>query len=159
MSEPAYYDRQNVVHIDGTPIFQTREDQANEADVAALVSGHWDCRVRSFGALAPVDWYAERHGRLIGVLELKSRHHRREKYPGVFLNVRKWLALTMASMGLRVPAVFVVRFDDGVWWVPLTEVDASQHRIAGCSRIVKSVNDIEPVIYVHNEKFRELKSR
>jgi hypothetical protein len=142
--------------LDGTRIFQTRADQDNEQEVADLVANAWKCRVGRFGMLSAVDWYAERHGRLVGVLELKSRTHDAGKFKTVFLNVRKWLALNLASTGLGCPALFVVRFTDGVRWIQLTEVDATNHRIAGCSRLVKSKSDVEPVIEVDIAKMKSI---
>lgn len=158
-SESSYYDRPRNELIDGSAIFQTYEDRKSETEVAQLLAEAWACNVRSFGALAVVDWYAERHGRLIGILELKTRSHPHAKYPTVFLNVRKWFALTMGSMGMRVPAIYVVRFDDGVRWVPLTGIDPSRHRMAGCAHIVKNDNDIEPVIDIPIEKFALVAAR
>lgn len=144
----SYYDRSQITHLDGTPIFQTAEDQASEAYVAEVLASKWRCQIQSFGALSPVDWFAARDGRLVGVLELKSRGHPAAKYPTVFLNVRKWLALSLASIGLGCPAIFVVRFSDSIRWIPLIDIDAGAQRIGGCSRLVKSGNDIEPVIDV-----------
>jgi hypothetical protein len=84
---------------------------------------------------------------MVGVLELKSRTHASDRYPTVFLNVRKWLALNLAAVGLGVPALFVVRFTDDVRWVRIGAV-AGAVRIAGCRSIVKATSDIEPVIQV-----------
>lgn len=144
----SYYDRSSATHLDGSQVFQTKADRDNEASVAALVEERWHCRVRSFGALAPIDWFASRQDRLVGLLELKSRTHASDRFPTVFLNARKWLALTLGSLGLGCPAIFVVRFEDGVRWISLSQVDAGSNRVAGCSRLVKSVNDIEPVIEI-----------
>ena len=110
-----YYDRENIVHIDGTRIFQNKEDSSNENDVASAVETLWKCSVRRFGALSPIDWFAERDGRVVGLLELKSRPHQRLKFPTVFLNVRKWLSLVVGSVGLCCPAIFVVKFNDGIF--------------------------------------------
>jgi hypothetical protein len=151
-----YADRQNVVYLDGTRIFQTAEDRRNEEEIAALVAEAWKCRVAYFGALSPIDWYAERFGRMVGLLELKGRTHASHHFATVFLNVRKWLALTIGSMGMNCPAVFVVRFTDQVRWIPLTSIDAAKHRIAGCAHIVKNQNDIEPVIEVPIRNMRRL---
>jgi hypothetical protein len=143
-----YYDRKVQTHLDGTPIFKSAEDEAHEDSVAREIEEAFACQVRSFGRLALVDWYAIRDGRMVAVLELKSRTHSSDTYPTVFLNVRKWLALTQASLGLGVHAIYVVRFTDATRWVSLTEVDATKHAIGGTLRIVKSRNDIEPVIHV-----------
>lgn len=151
-----YYDRQATTHLDGTQIFQNDDDRQAERDVAARLAAAWDCRIVSFGALAPVDWYAERNGRLIGVLELKSRSVAKSQYSTVFLNVRKWLALQLASVGLRCPALFVVKFTDAVLWSKLRDIDAGDVKVLGCSRFVKSVNDMEPVIEVPIATMRAL---
>jgi hypothetical protein len=152
-----YYARTSAVHLDGTPIFKTKEDRDNEATVAQLIEAAWGCKLGEFGALSPIDWYAQRDGRLVGLLELKTRWHPRDDYPGVFLNARKWLALSLGSIGMGVPALFVVKFTDGVYWVPISKVDATTHRIGGCSVRVKSVNDIEPIIEVPLSTMVELR--
>lgn len=152
-----YYQRGGATHVDGTEIFQTEEDRSAEAAVAKVLEAAWRCRIASFGLLSPVDWYAERDGRLVGVLELKSRSHEAGKFETVWLNVRKWLALQLASVGLNCPAIFVVQFLDGIWWVPLREIEAGQPRVLGCTRIVKSVNDQEPVIDVPVAIMREVR--
>lgn len=157
MTKPMnYYDRREITHVDGTPIFQSAEDRSAEAEVAKEIEVAWGCTISRFGALSAVDWYAIRHGRLVGVLELKSRSHDLGKFSTVFLNVRKWLALSLASAGLGAPAVFVVRFTDCTRWVPLSDVDAGRMKIGGCVRRVKSDNDVEPVIEVGVEVLRPL---
>lgn len=143
-----YAERVGATHIDGTPIFQTAEDRRNESDVAAEVARAWACELRPFGMLAAVDWYAVRDGRPVGVLELKSRSHAHDHFATVFLNVRKWLALLISGVGLGVPAIYVVRFTDGLWWIRAADVHASRLRIGGTAVRVKSDSDIEPVIEV-----------
>src|SRR4051812_47677982 len=120
----SYYERSAIQHLDGTAIFQTPADKRNESEVASLIGGAWGCELHQFGALSPIDWYAVRDGRMIGLLELKSRAHESDRYPTVFLNVRKWLALNIGAIGLGVPAIFVAKFLDGTKWIPLSEVDA-----------------------------------
>jgi hypothetical protein len=143
-----YYSRTGATHLDGTPIFATAEDQANEKDVAGRLARAWGCRLHQFGVLSPVDWFAERDGRLVGVLELKSRTHEAGRHPTVFLNVRKWLALHLCATGLGVPALFVVRFTDSLMWVPVSDVPTDVVKVSGCRSVVKSRSDVEPVIEV-----------
>ncbi len=151
-----YYEREGAKHLDGSGIFQTTEDRQAESAVATEIEKKWGCQLKRFGALAPIDWYGMRLDRVVGVLELKSRSHESMKYPTVFLNVRKWLALTLASIGLGVPAIFVVKFTDCVLWVPIREVNASAVKVAGCTRRVKADNDIEPLIEVSIASMRPL---
>lgn len=154
-----YYGRSGAVHLDGTPIFKTAEDERNEQSTARLIEDQFHCSLRPFGCLSPIDWFAERDGRLVGVLELKARTHASDKYPTVFLNVRKWLALLLAANGLSVPALFVVRFTDCVRYILVSDIDASKVRIGGTKCVVKSRSDIEPVIEVPVGDMREIASQ
>lgn len=141
-------------HLDGTRIFQSAEDRRNEDAVARVLEQHWSCEVNHFGALSPIDWYATRRGRIVGVLELKSPDRAAGLY--AWLNVRKWLALTLAQAGLGVPALFVVKFTDALCWIPLSEIDASHVVIAGRTDRKQSDSTIEPIIKVSVALMRRL---
>lgn len=151
-----YYTRTATRNTDSSPLFAVGLDKANEAETCKILSELWKCQIHPFGRLCPVDFYAVRDGRLVGVLELKSRTHPSTQYPTVFLNCRKWLALILAQTGLGCPAVFVVRFTDGLRYAPLAAIDASRIRIGGTAQIVKSSTDIEPVIEVPVCKMKKI---
>lgn len=151
-----YRDRSGAANSDGTPLHANDYDLAAETEVRAVIEREWNCALHHFGRLCPVDFYAIRDGRLVGLVEVKSRSHASDKFPTVFLNVRKWLALSMAQSGLGVPAMFVVRFTDGVRFIPVGEVNASAVRIGGVAAVVKSHSDVEPVIEVPVEDMRVL---
>lgn len=153
-----YYDRTAGRNSDGTPVFSTESDRANQIE-AATAFVRWlgtGSEVKEFGKLCPIDYYSLRHGRMDSVLEVKCRTHEVGRYETVFLNVRKWLALQMASVAFGIPAYFVVRFTDGIRHIDLGSVDASRHRIAGTTRKVKSHTDQEPVIDVPVHSMREI---
>jgi hypothetical protein len=152
----SYYDRKTARHVDGTPIFSTPEDDRNQEKVARFLEKAWGCEVKNFGKLAPVDWWFQRDGRLVGVGELKCCTVKNPD--NHFLNLRKWLALNMAANGVGVPAVFVVMLmDERVFSIKVNKIDASRIIIGGCSKIVKSRNDVEPVILVPALSMKEVK--
>lgn len=144
----SYYERAGDRASDGTPTFATTHDEANENEVATLLQTTWNCEVHHFGRLAAIDWYATRHGRILSVLELKSRDHDTNRYHTVWLNLRKWLALMLVAQGFGVKPLFVVRFNDAVRWIDVRRVAGESLRIGGCRTRVKSISDIEPVIDV-----------
>lgn len=143
----SYYQR-NPTLVNGIPLFSNATDLRNEQEVAAELGKAWGCEIKPFGPLCPIDFYALRNGLMVGLLELKSRTHDSSKYPTVFLNVRKWLALRLAETGLGVPAIFVVRFTDGIFYIPVNDVPTQKITIGGTKHLVKSFTDIEPVIEV-----------
>jgi hypothetical protein len=146
--EVPYADRPLTLHTDGTPLHQIATDTDRENEVAAKLGRIWDCELRRFAKLSPVDFYAVRDERMTAVIELKCRSHPAARFDTVFLNVRKWMVLSLASTGLMVPALFVVQFTDELRWIQWGEINASRQAIAGCGGKVKSRGDIEPIILV-----------
>jgi hypothetical protein len=143
-----YYQRTPSLNSDGSPLFAGDYDKASEREICAAVEAAWQCEVRPFGPLCAVDFYALRHGRMVGVLEAKTRSHQSDRYATVFLNVRKWLALSLYQNGLGVPAVYVVRFTDEIRFVRVCQIDASRWVMGGTKGVVKSHTDVEPLIEV-----------
>lgn len=157
-SNGQYGDRVGSENSDGTPLFATDYDKANESDLIKLIHLQWpSVKVHPYGRLCPIDFWAERDGRLAGTMELKSRSHSSERFPDVFLNVRKWIALMLAQTALGVVSLFIVRFTDKTGYCRVMDIDASQVVIAGCRNKVKSHSDIEPVIKVPITAFKWFK--
>lgn len=150
-------ERDRVTHLDGSKIFQSAADREREAEAAAIIEAAWGCKVVHFGMLSPIDWFAERHGRVVGLLELKCRRHSSDKFPTIFLNVRKWLALQLGSVGMGCPSIFVARFTDEMRWISVAGVDGCKQRVAGW-KIIKAPTDIEPVIEVDVLKMNILRT-
>jgi len=147
-----YYDREpRMGHA-----FSTADDIAKQAAVRRACERVWHCTMRPFGSYAPIDYYAERDNTLVAVVEIKCRDHPMGKHDTVWLNVRKWLALSLASVGLGVAPIYVVGFTDALCWVDVRTIDASRVQIAGCRRVVKSHSDIEPVIDIPIGQLRPL---
>lgn len=145
-----YYGREPTILDTGMASFVTKEDEANEQDVAREIERAWKCTLHKFAMLSPIDFYALRDGQIKGLVEIKNRSHASTTYPNVYLNVRKWLALQMGSVGMGVQAVFVVRFTDETRFIDMRDVDASKFRMGGVvkDRAIKSRADWEPVIEV-----------
>lgn len=143
-----YYDRTVSINTDGTPLFAIDYDKSSEDELRKYLGDKWHCHIYPFGRLCPIDFYAIKDGRIVGLLELKTRHHQSGKYSTVFLNFRKWTALIMGKIGMGVPALFVVKFDDSVKYIEIGNVDATKIRMGGTNGIVKSHTDVEPVIEV-----------
>lgn len=161
MSDVSEFHAQTVSrHVDGSPLFKTAGDRVREKEVAAALATQWHCELHPFGQLAPIDWFAVRDGRVVGLIELKARSHASDRFPTVFLSVRKWLALIMAENGMGVPAVFVVQFTDGIRWIRVADVSAKQVRMGGVGfeRDVKFHSAVEPMIDVPVSAMRCLDS-
>ena len=111
------------LNSDGTPVRILNSDRDGEEALAQRLGAAWDCEVRLFPRLSPVDGYAVRDNRIVAVLEFKSRGDLRwNQYDDVWLSWRKWQGLMMAGWGMACEALYVVEFGDRVGWVPVWEV-------------------------------------
>lgn len=151
-----YYSRNRSVNSDGTPLYCADADISHEREVACQIEKAWGCELHAFGKLCPVDYYAVRDGRFVGVVEIKSRSHSSDKYPTVFINVRKWLSLMLCHTAMGCPAVYVVKFTDVIRWIDVNAIDARAIEIGGCRQLVKSSSDIEPVVHVEISSMKAL---
>jgi hypothetical protein len=160
MSSEQYNDREPLRHVDGSPIFLTPADRANEAAIATRIAAAWKCELHPFAALCPVDWYATRKDRVVGVLELKTRDVSSTDFETVFLSVRKWLVLRMAGLGLGVPAMYVVAFRDRLLCCNVAEVDTADTMMGGApQRKHPTPSNIEAMIRVKIAEMTPIESR
>jgi hypothetical protein len=145
-AEPERFSRERVTLLDGVSVFGSVDDAAAR-EVAAAIADRWGCELRSFGIMSPIDFYAVRAGRVAGFAEIKCRSHGSATYPTVYLSVRKWLALLVTSTGMGCPAIFVVRFTDGIYWVGIERIDPRRHLLGGHAN-PRQPHDVEPLIHV-----------
>lgn len=133
-------------------------DSSRERETAAALESAWQCELVPFGTFAPVDYYATRDGRPLAVIEIKGRNAESSARPTVFITVQKWLALHMASVGLNIAAVFVMRFTNEIRWINISHIDARRIRLAGRTDRQGFRNDIEPVIDFEVARMSTLKA-
>jgi hypothetical protein len=137
---------ERVTLLDGTHVFKDTASRLAQREVAKILARVWKCRVEEFPALCKVDWWAARDFRMAALLELKCRKANHDKYDTVYLALAKWFALKDGAASLSTCSMFVVRFTDGIWFIPIKDVDTSDVIIAG--RNDRGREEYEPVILV-----------
>lgn len=155
----SWQDRGPTTHIDGTLIFKTKQDTENEKAVASLVSEKFNCVTHAIADMSPVDWVFLRHGRVVGVGELKIHRGHFKEHPTAILNLRKWLALLLAGQGMAVPPIYVSQWSDWTGWVDVRKLDAHHVnvRMIRCKpRGTDSPSNYEPCIMIPLEQFQEV---
>lgn len=134
-----------------TPAHTQEEDE-----LAALLEAAWGCNLHRFPHFSPVDWYGERFNALCAVLEAKVRTAASDTYPTVYFALRKQTSLQLVGGGFGVPALFVVRFTDGIRWINANDAGGYPVRIAG-RRDRGRPHDLEPLIEVPIDAMTKLK--
>jgi len=126
---------------------ETIQDIANEDLTTTYLEKKWGCTFRRFGAYSPIDFSLHKNGKLIAVAEFKRRHRTRTEFDDIYLNLQKWMSLQFTSLGLEVPGLFIVAFNDGIFWCDIATIDPSNHRVTGRTDRGRKA-DIQPVIKI-----------
>ena len=132
----------------------TTDNRAAEDDLAEQVATAWRCELRRFAQFSALDWYAVKAEQVVGVVEGKARNVPSDRYPTVYLSVRKWEALALPSMH-DVPGLFVVRFTNEVRWCRALGIGWCKVGLVG-RRDRGYRHDIEPCIEVPIDDMRTL---
>lgn len=136
-----------------------RENEATEAaerEVMTRLERAWGCSLHKFaGRWTPIDCYAVNQDTMVALVEIKSRPAYRDM---VFLNVRKWTALSMAELGLGVPAYFAYLMGGlggQLFYIPIKRIDPRRVRMGGTNIVTRST-DWEPCIEVFTQEMTEV---
>jgi hypothetical protein len=131
------------------------DDIRHESEAQAFIGSVWGCTFRSFGKLSPIDWSIHKNGRLVAVAEFKRRNRSKDSFDTVFLNLQKWMSLSFVSLGLEVPALFIVQFSDCMGYVDISKIDPKRHRVCGRTDRNRE-SDFQPVIEIDTWKLKIL---
>ena len=110
---------------------ETAADRAIERATADVLEGVWLCKLVRLPPLCPMDYYAERGGNLVALVEIKCRARELAAYPAVWIDAHKWWAMRDAARGLHTRALFAVRCADVIAWCDLETVDGVRTWIGG----------------------------
>jgi hypothetical protein len=97
----------------GRPIYERPANLKDERDAIPKIERVWKCTLEKLPIWYNLDFVAVRDHRVVAWVEFKRRKHKFGKFPDVFLSVGKLRSgLSLASVSTKVPAIFVVQFDD-----------------------------------------------
>jgi hypothetical protein len=137
------------------PLYESSKDLENEQSVAAALSQAWGCSLNKLPMSYHVDWVLESEGKLCAFAELKCRNNPRSKYPTLMLSLNKWVRGCELAKYSGVPFILVVRWSDGLFWIKHTDTPITTG--IGGRHDRNDKQDIEPVVYINTEHFKEVK--
>lgn len=125
---------------------ETAGDLDREARIGARISAAWHVTLCKMPGPYPIDWYAERQGRVIAWVELKTATYPSDRYGTAVISLRKLEELLGHSAWGRA-GLFVVAFTDGAWYIEAREIDKSHAEVLA-RRHNRRPEDTEPVVKV-----------
>lgn len=101
------------------PTYENVSDLDREMDVATKLSKEWRCDVTKTKRFYPVDYVATRDGKLVSILEIKTRNYSMgelERLGGFMVSAEKLVRARELSEMVRVPFILVVKMKDELFY-------------------------------------------
>ena len=137
---------------------ETWNDKKNQKTATKVFAAKMDCEVHTYPQLWPVDGYAYKGKRVMGMLEIKGASVPRRIG---FLNFRKYTALRDATRisTNNIPGYFVIYDAEGLHWIDVKELGVTvqvEMAIVGYVKL-KSSADIEPAFQIKKSDMHLIK--
>ena len=136
---------------------ETWNDRKNQTTATKVFAKKMKCKVHTYPQLWPVDGYAYREKKVLGMLEIKGASKVRNIG---YLNFRKYINLRDATRvsNNSIPGYFVIYDDDGLHWIDIKELGVTvevEMAMVGYT-ILKSQADIEPAFRIKKSDMKHM---
>ena len=141
---------------DVRPIYETPENRAAEAEIAAVIERTWSCKLHKLPLHYKLDYMACKHDQLIGWVETKRRLINRDTFEEIYLSLIKVMAAhTLHSItGKR--CFFIVQFNDCLAYANIL---GERTVIFGGRTDRGDWQDEEPLVLIPNTDFTIIEPR
>jgi len=135
-------------------IYENADDRARESEVIKAFSKRFWVDYLSLPVLSVADYIVmHKDGRMLSIVEIKSRTTPKDEYPTYFIGKRKAGDLVVVATKLKLEPVLVVDFSDCSTWVNLRRDPFEEVRPGG--RYDRGdTQDEEPMLHIPTEKLR-----
>ena len=136
---------------------ETWNDKKNQTTATKVFEKKMDCKVHTYPQLWPVDGYAYKGKKVMGMLEIKGASVPRSIG---FLNYRKYTSLRDATRisTNNIPGYFVIYDEHGLQWIDVKDIGVTiqvEMAMVGYT-ILKSQADIEPAFKIKKEDMHHI---
>jgi hypothetical protein len=131
---------------------ETAQDLRNELDVIVAYAKMLNFGHQKLPIAYKADYALVEDGDVKAFVEIKCRNVNHDTYDTIILSLRKWHDINEMAQRINIPAVFVIRYDDGVFSIPMRETPDA---ITIGGRVDRNDSrDIEPVIHYNIDRLR-----
>lgn len=133
-------------------LWETADDLKREADVVALYAQYKNCDYEKLPIAYKADYAFLRDGEIVAFIEIRCRNVAHDEYPTIMLSLLKWHDVNAMAKAAGVPAMFVVRYTDGVYAIPFREMP--DEITMGGRALQRDSRDREPVVHYNVSRMR-----
>lgn len=137
-------------------LWETEDDLRRESDVVAFYAKIKGCEYEKLPIAYKADYAFLRDGEVVALVEIRCRNVTHNEYPTIMLSLLKWHDMNALAKSMGVPAMFVVRYTDGIYSLPLRLVP-DEFGMGGRA-LMRDARDREPVVHYNVDRMTRLSS-
>ncbi|HJQ26398.1 MAG TPA: hypothetical protein VKA60_20965 [Blastocatellia bacterium] len=137
--------------------YETESSLSSESRVARRLEQAWGCSLKKLTVPYRVDFALEKDDSIQAWLEVKCRNYPSTRYPTLMISVLKWETGILHSRTTGLPFIIAIGFTDCIRFYRYSDKHKVTFKWGGRTRATRDNSDIEPVVHIPLELFRDLK--
>lgn len=135
--------------------YESPRDRKNEQEIAKELAGKYHCKYFKLPVAYHADFAFLREEKVVGLVEARRRFNDFATYPTIIVAVQKRLGCLELSRALKVPCIFAVKYNDGLYTIDL-EQEPDDVTVGGRNEIRDS-RDVEIVYHYNTNRLKQIK--
>lgn len=133
------------------PIYETSRDISAEREIADTIAEKYNARAIKAKRLYGLDWFFERDGYVVGMVEIKVRNYTRNHFSTYMISADKVARIRLLTGVTGVPAFLFVSWKDGIGYINLC--DEPDYNAIGGRRDRGDDQDMEVMLHYLIQRF------
>lgn len=135
----------------GRPIYETSRDMDAEREIAETIAQKYNATAIKATRLYGLDWFFERDGYVVGMVEIKVRNYYRNDFTTYMISADKVARIRLLAGVTGVPAFLFVSWKDGIGYINLC--DEPDYNAIGGRRDRGDDQDVEVMLHYLIDRF------
>jgi hypothetical protein len=135
----------------GRPIYETSRDMDAEREIAETIAQKYNATAIKAKRLYGLDWFFERDGYVVGMVEIKVRNYYRNDFTTYMISADKVARIRLLAGVTGVPAFLFVSWKDGIGYINLC--DEPDYNAIGGRRDRGDDQDVEVMLHYLIDRF------
>jgi len=136
------------------PLYENNEDRGNEEAVITEVCNIWHCEYQKLPLAYKLDYALMRDQKIVALSEIKCRNVPTDAYETIMISSLKAVAARRLSEEMKVPAMFIIRYQDDIRFINFSEEPDSVE--VGGRKDRNDPQDIEIVFHYDRKRLKSI---
>lgn len=138
------------------PLYESQSDRDNERRLADAIERQNNCQLHKMPIKLSLDYMATRDGLAVAFFEMRQRKNKMHAYPTYMISLYKVMMANNLTLTTGLPCFLAVQWADKAAVCRLPQEYDEMHTMVGGSVQRGDPQDIEPVIHLGMDSFKEI---